>query len=160
MRIVLLIIAAATLAATARPASAVPQFQVEFWKKYVNDSEDKEWQELVKKKAKCNVCHQGLKKREHVNAYGYQLSLLLDRKEDMKDKEKIQEVLEKVGKVHSDPNDWDKEKDEKEKKSPTFEELIKAGKLPAGDLKKLQEEPEEGKEHWHHDGEADEDHKH
>ncbi|MBX3427254.1 MAG: hypothetical protein KF688_16365 [Pirellulales bacterium] len=134
MRKLMLSLVALVVAAGATDrALAVPQFQKEFLKKYVDEHESKEFQELVKKKAKCCVCHQGLKDKHNMNAYGVELGKLLDRKKDAKDVEKIVATLEKVGKMRSNPKD---------EKSPTYAELIAAGKLPGGALEDLLKEPE------------------
>jgi len=118
--------------AWAEQATAIPQFQRQFLKLYVGDNRDSEFAEQVKR-AKCWVCHQGKKRTNH-NPYGIHLVDLLDKKEDMKKPEKIIAALEKVAKLHSDPNDPE---------SPTYEELIKAGKLPGGSLEEAKKEPEE-----------------
>lgn len=70
--------------------------------------------------AKCDVCHKGEKKKDR-NAYGEALAKLL-KKDDAKNVEKIQKSLKEVEAEHSDAKD---------PKSPTFGDLIKAGKLPA-----------------------------
>ncbi|MCA9237923.1 MAG: hypothetical protein KDA44_20765 [Planctomycetales bacterium] len=154
MRRVLLIIAAATITAAAAPrASALPQFQKEFLAKYIAEHPDAEYQELVKKKAKCNVCHQGKKDKHHMNPYGYQLSKLLDHKKDKKNVEKINAALTKVGKMHSKTT-----KDGKpDEKSPTFDELIADSKLPGGTLEDVLKEPAEDAEHHHEEDDAGDD---
>ena len=58
---------------------------------------------------------------------------LLDRKKDAKNPEKIIEALEKVAAMHSVEGD---------DTSPTYGELIKAGKLPGGPLEECKKEPE------------------
>lgn len=106
------------------PARAIPAFKTEFDAKYVKkDSADPAEKALAEavKEAKCNVCHVGTDKKQR-NAYGQALSELLDKKEDAKNKQKIQEALDKVAEMHSDPEKTD---------SPTFGALIKEGKLPA-----------------------------
>ena len=81
------------------------------------------------KKAKCNVCHKGKKKKDH-NAYGLALKKFLDKDnfkpkrrkaEPEKVKKEIWDALKKVESMKGD-------------EGPTFGELIKAGNLPAGDL--------------------------
>jgi len=120
-----------------RPATAIKPFQVEFEKLYLGEEAETELDKLFKekelKKFRCLVCHQGKKKKKNRNAYGNQLSELLDKKKDKKDKEKIVEALMKVAEMRSDPED---------EKSPTFGELIAEGKLPGGTLEELMEEPE------------------
>lgn len=113
---------------------ALPQFQKEFLKRYKIDDKNKN-QEFVKlvKKTKCNVCHFG-KKKKNRNAYGEELSKLLDKKKDKKNVEKIQKSLEKVEKMHTKPKD---------KKSPTYGDLIKKGKLPALPPKEEKKDGEE-----------------
>jgi hypothetical protein len=120
----------------AEQALAIAQFQAAFMKEYVNEHPDKEFAKYVKTKAKCHICHQGkvTPKTVHHNAYGKHLVELLDAKEDKKDAKKIQEALQKVAKMHSDPKD---------EKSPTFGELIKKSELPGGKLEDSQKEPEE-----------------
>ena len=116
-----------------RSAEAIMQFNKVFVDDYVKEHKDKEFAEYVEKKVKCFLCHQGKKKSNH-NAYGKHLVPLLDKKEDKENVEKIRAALEQVGKMHSDPKD---------EKSPTYAELIAAGKLPGGSLEDSQKEPEE-----------------
>jgi cytochrome c2 len=108
------------------PAKAIKAFKDQFEAKYVKketkDAKEKAFAEAVAK-AKCNVCHEGKKKSDR-NAYGKELAKLLDKKADKDNIEKIKKSLEKVAKAKVDPKD---------KKSPTFGELIKEGKLPGGD---------------------------
>jgi len=127
-RAVLLSLAAAfaltiTFVAAIDEAHAIPQFSKEFKAKYVdNDSSDPVMKEFAAKvkKAKCNVCHVG-KKKKNRNAYGEHLSELLDKKKDKKNKEKIQQSLDKVAAMKVDPDD---------ENSPTYGELFASGKLP------------------------------
>lgn len=119
----------------ARPVAAIMPFHKEFIKLYVGDDADPESElaKLIKdKKKKCLVCHQG-KKKKNRNAYGEQLSELLDKKKDKKDLEKIVAALKKVEAMPSDPKDKD---------SKTFGEIIAAGNLPGGSLEDLMKEPE------------------
>jgi hypothetical protein len=137
MRTSALIVMAVVLScACAKQAMAIAQFQAVFLKEYINDHEDKEFAKFVKTKARCHVCHQGKVDPKHVhhNAYGKHLVELLDAKTDKKDVEKIKKALAKVAEMHSDPKD---------DKSPTYGELIKAGKLPGGDLEESKKEPKE-----------------
>jgi hypothetical protein len=116
-----------------RHATATPAFQAAFMKKYVTNSKDEDWSKLAKQ-AKCNICHLGPKvnaKDVHHNAYGKELMKLLEAKKDNKNAKKIQEALDKVAKIHTDPKD---------KKSPTYGELIEQGKLPGGDLEESKRE--------------------
>lgn len=121
-------LAVAVLALATRPAMALKQFKEQFEAKYViADSQDptqKAFAEAVAE-AKCNVCHEG-KSKKNRNVYGTALSVLLDKKEDKENVEKIQGALATVGAMKSDPTD---------ENSPTFEDLINEGKLPAGEPK-------------------------
>ncbi len=105
-------------------ARAVNTFRVEFIAKYVKadseDAKDKAFAAAVEK-AKCGICHEG-KNKKNRNAYGKALDELLDPENDADSKEKIQAALKKVESKRPDPKD---------EKSPTFGDLIKAGKLPA-----------------------------
>ncbi len=135
--IVALITGVVFICSSAHQAEAVVAFKKEFQKLYINPDTNEEFAKLVKSnKTGCFVCHQG-KKRKHHNTYGIHLTKLLDKKKDIKDKEKIIAALKKVEKMHIDPDD---------KKSPTYGELIKANKLPGGPLETVQKEPELGEE--------------
>ncbi len=113
------------LALTAQPASAVKQFKDQFDAKYVKsdskDAKDQAFSEAVAA-AKCNLCHKGTSKKDR-NVYGDALDKLLDRNTDKDDAAKIQAALDKAAAEKSNPADA---------KSPTFGELISAGKLPGG----------------------------
>ena len=98
------------------------QFEVKYVKKDSSDPMDVAFAAKVKK-ARCNVCHVG-KNRKMRNAYGAELSKLLDRKMDRKNKEKIQQALDTVAALKSNPDD---------ENSPTFGELLAQGELPASD---------------------------
>ena len=106
-------------------AKADPAFRKEFEVRYVKkDSADPGEQEFAAKvkKAKCHVCHVGTaRERKKRNAYGNELSKLLDRKKDRKNKEKIQKALETVGAMKINPED---------ESSITFSELFAQGELP------------------------------
>jgi len=114
-------------------AGAIDAFKKEFEKTYVkkdsSEPADRAFAEVVKD-AKCLVCHgknaAGKDDKKVRNAYGKALDKLLDKKADAKNPEKIQEALEKVAK---------EKVDDKKPDSPTFGDLIKAGKLPGGDGK-------------------------
>jgi hypothetical protein len=112
-------------------ANAIPAFQKVFLEQYIENHKDEEFAKYVKDKVKCYICHQGKKPGPHRNPYGKHLAKLLDKKKDAKDVDKIKAALAEVGKMHSDPKD---------DKSPTYDELIAASKLPSGmtldDLKK------------------------
>jgi hypothetical protein len=122
------LVAAASLALLSLLSSqsaAIIQFHKEFVAAYVETSKDEGFVKAATE-AKCYICHVG-KKRTNRNAYGQQLSELLDKKKDKSDKKKIQEALAKVAEMRSDPED---------EKSPTFGELIAEGKLPGGEVQK------------------------
>jgi hypothetical protein len=121
----------------ARPASAVLQFYQVYKTEYLENHPDKKYvAEVDKGTNKCFVCHQGKKSRKNHNAFGLPLVDLLDRKKDLKDKEKIKEAIAKVAAMHVDPKDT---------KSETYLDRIKASKWPGGELKQLMEEPKEEK---------------
>jgi hypothetical protein len=126
-------------------ARAIPPFKKEFDAKYVKADSTEEADKALAKavdKVKCNTCHLGKDKKKR-NTYGEQLAELLDKKEDAKNKEKIQKALETVSALKIDP-----EKDD----SPTFGDLLKAGKLPLTEdeakaaAETEEEEEEEGAE--------------
>jgi hypothetical protein len=114
------------------PALAIKAFKDQFESKYVKEKpandKEKALAEAVAQ-AKCNVCHEGKKKKDR-NAYGKELSKLLDKKVDKEDVKKIQKTLDQVAKLKVDPKD---------KKSPSFGQRISEGKLPV-DLPKKEEE--------------------
>jgi hypothetical protein len=104
-------------------AEAVKAFKDEFEVVYVKaDSKAPNDVALTAavKEAKCAVCHMPETKKKR-NAYGQELGKLLDRKKDAENKQKIREALEKVAAAKCNPKD---------PKSPTFGDLIRAGKLP------------------------------
>ena len=103
---------------TARPALAIKQFQEEFVSLYAPEGSPLA---AEVERVKCDVCHVGKDKKER-NVYGQALDERLDKKADKNDKEKIRKMLEEVAALPSDPAKPD---------SPTFGDLIKAGKLPA-----------------------------
>jgi len=130
------VIGAFAIGGLAQPAQAIKQFSVEFMKLYKVDKKDEDPSDFVKAvlEAKCYTCHQG-KKKKNRNPYGAELSKLLDNKKNPK---KIIEALEKVAKMHTIAKD---------EKSPTYGDLIKAGKLPGGPLAEVKQEPKDsGKE--------------
>ncbi len=117
---------AALLAWWSPRAQADKAFFDEFVAKYVKaDSENAKDQafKAAVDKAKCKVCHEG-KAKKNRNVYGRALAKFLSRKTDKENKPKIQASLDKVAAMKIDPGD---------QKSPTFGDLIKQGKLPAGD---------------------------
>jgi cytochrome c553 len=111
-------------------AHAIAPFKKEFDEKYVKkdsgDAKDQEFAAAVKK-ANCLVCHgknaEGKEDKKVRNPYGQALDKLLDKKEDAKNKDKIQAALDTVAKEKSNPDDGS---------SPTFGDLINSGKLPGG----------------------------
>ncbi|MEN1681128.1 MAG: hypothetical protein AAGJ46_16195 [Planctomycetota bacterium] len=126
------VLAAMLLASVcAGPAFAYVDFQKVFVAKYVTDESSKDFTKLVKKTAKCYLCHQG-KNKKNDNVYGEHLDELLD-KGDRKDKEKVMAALDEVAKIHSVPGD---------EASPTYGDLIADEKLPV-DLETAKKEPED-----------------
>ena len=115
-------------------AVAIKQFQTEFYRLYDIDGKAEQPTDYAKTvlEAKCFVCHQGKKKKKNHNPYGQELKKLLDKKKDKKNPEKIALAIQKVAKLRTDPKD---------KKSPTYGELIQAGKLPGGSLKEAKKDP-------------------
>jgi hypothetical protein len=128
-RLILALICGSSLGAiailAARTANADKAFYDEFVAKYVkpdsSDAKDIGFAEACNK-AKCAICHEGRNKKNR-NAYGKELAKLLKRDTDKEDKPKIQAALDKVAQLKPKSED---------SKSPTFGELIQAGKLPAG----------------------------
>jgi hypothetical protein len=138
MRFACLFLAASALFifGVAQPAAGVPQFADAFVAKYVKDHPNKEFSETVMKGTnKCFVCHHG-KNRKNRNVFGKELDVLLDRKTDAKDQEKILASFAKVLEMHVDP---------KNDKSETYGDRVKAGKLPGGELEDLKKEPADDK---------------
>lgn len=132
----ILAIAITTIALTG-DAYALAPFKKAFEKKYLAEHENEDYQKLAKKTG-CNLCHVKKAKKNFRNEYGEMLAKLIEgdaqarikaaKKEggpdaEKKEKAKVAEELEKA---------FDKVIKEKsaEGKGPTFEELIKAGKLP------------------------------
>jgi hypothetical protein len=136
MRFACFIFAASVLSivVVARPAAADQQFFNAFIDEYIRSHPDKTYVEMVTKEAKCLVCHQGARSRKNRNVFGKEVDKLLDRKTDAKDREKIVAALKKSLDVRSDA---------KNDKSPTYLELVKAGKLPGGTLEEVKKEPAE-----------------
>lgn len=132
-RAVCLLVALAASYFMTEAAEAIPAFQTQFYKKYLDGNENAEYVNLVKKEAKCWLCHQG-KDRKHHNAYGIHLTEHLTKK-DIKDVEKIIKALDTVAALHSNPDD---------DKSKTYGEMIAAGELPGGSVEACKEEPAEG----------------
>src|SRR5215210_2833020 len=89
------LIAAGVLIAIAAPALAIPPFQIEFKKDYLDSLKDKKFaEEMNKADVKCLVCHQGKQKKTR-NEFGKIVSKFLTKK-DGKDKEKIAAGLKKA----------------------------------------------------------------
>ena len=127
------LVVAAVLWGSTPSALAIKPFSDQFRAKYVkekpaNDKEKALAEAVVK--AKCLVCHES-KSKKNRNPYGRQLAELLDKKTDQENVEKIRKAMDKVAKMKSDP---------KKKDSPTFGELIAAGKLPGGEPKQEKKE--------------------
>lgn len=121
--VLILVCGALVFSLTLSTASAIPPFAAEFKARYVKENPETDEEKALAaavEKVKCNVCHMGKEKKER-NAYGKALDELLDKKEDAKNKEKIQEALEAVEEMKADED------------GPTFGELIKEGKLPGGE---------------------------
>ena len=127
-------------------AWAIPPFWKEFQGNYVKpDAKDDQAKEFAKVAlaSKCNVCHVKDAKKTERNPYGTALDELLDKdnfKKERLDQEADKataEILEAFEKVAAQKAVADDEK------SPTFGQLIAAGKLP-GDPENYK--PEEKKE--------------
>lgn len=107
-------------------ASARPQFFAQFRAKYLKADDESETGKALKDqvdKVKCNVCHgkddKGKIEYKVRNAYGTALSKLLT-KDDIKNKDKIREALDKVA----------EEKVSEAEDAPTFGDRLAGGKLP------------------------------
>lgn len=117
---------AGTVLARIEPVYAVDAFKKEFIAKYVKKEPATDPEKALAAavtKANCNVCHVGKNKKAR-NGYGNALADLLDKKADVKNKEKIQQALDTVAGQKSDPKDPN---------APTFGQLIEQGKLPSGE---------------------------
>jgi hypothetical protein len=128
----LFLVAFSFVANMVQPARAVVQFYTEFKKEYLDTHSDKEFAAAVNKAAvRCLVCHQG-KVRKHHNPFGDHLVEMLDRKKDIRDKEKIRAAIKKALELHVDPKD---------DKSETYMDRLKASKWPGGELEELKKDP-------------------
>lgn len=117
-------------------AQALPKFKNAFEKRYVEESGNEEFKKVAKKES-CNVCHVKGEKKDVRNTFGTALSKLIggDAQQRLKDatdkaaeEEKILKQLEDAfAKVEI------QKVDEKDPSSPTFGDLLKAGKLPAAE---------------------------
>jgi adenosylmethionine-8-amino-7-oxononanoate aminotransferase len=114
---VLVLTLAAGAALTPAPAFAIMQFAEQFKAVYVKEGTPLA---AAVATAKCNVCHVGDSKKER-NAYGQALAERLDKKQDMKNVEKIRQALAEVAALPSAVD------------GKTFGDLIAEGKLPAGE---------------------------
>jgi hypothetical protein len=141
LRIVLLgvlvmVVAIGVSAVFSDPAQAQPQFKKYFDLKYFPKEGDTAMKKAYEM-GSCNFCHiGGAEDRKHRNAFGQALSKHI-KKEDALDltfkvmnekpevykkaEAKVIKAIEAVEKEHSDPKD---------KKSPTFGELLEKGTLP------------------------------
>ncbi|HUT93863.1 MAG TPA: hypothetical protein VMY37_30650 [Thermoguttaceae bacterium] len=125
--------AGAVLGGSTPSALAIKPFSDQFRAKYVKEKPANDREKALAEavtKAKCLVCHEG-KSKKNRNPYGKQLAELLDKKTDKENVEKIHKAMDKVAKMKSDA---------KKKDSPTFGELIAAGKLPGAEPKEEKEE--------------------
>ncbi|HEY2826203.1 MAG TPA: hypothetical protein VGJ04_01275 [Pirellulales bacterium] len=108
-------------------AQSRPQYLKSFRSMYVKpDSPDGQAFSALVTEAKCAVCHEPGNDRKLRNRYGKELAKAFEaeNEKNVKDVTKIDAALKKVADMHVDPND---------QKSPTYDELIKQGKLPGGD---------------------------
>lgn len=115
---------AVAIAWTAAPAHAIEQFFIEFQAKYSKPNSRKRNEVALThaiEEAKCTICHPNDDKHK-LTSYGTAVAGLIN-KFDKDKKKKIQETFEKVSTMHSDSYD---------RKSPTFGEQIKKGKIPEG----------------------------
>jgi hypothetical protein len=129
----LTLLAVALVAGSARPALAVLQFYRVWDQVYLANHENAEFVKAARDpKMRCLVCHQGKVRKNH-NPYGIHLVEMLDKVKDVRDVEKIKESLAKVGAMHSKPDD---------DRSPTYDDLIKAGTFPGGTMEEASKEPE------------------
>ena len=128
------------MVASAEQAGAVKFFRKGFEARYVGDEPSTDAQKSIAaavETTKCWVCHVKGQNKKVRNAYGDALSKLLDkdnfkasRREAEPDKAmaEVQAALEKVEAMKVDP---------KMDASPTFGDLLKAGKLPAGSRSRI-----------------------
>jgi len=103
-------IAALVLASATRDAHARPAYLKEFENTYPKLAEQA-------KTIKCNICHYGDEKKNR-NDYGKALAKNLGDMKNVKDAEKIKEVLKKT------------EKEKSSVEGKTFGDLLEDGKLP------------------------------
>jgi hypothetical protein len=133
MRIVRLSLAVLVVLIVSRlqPAAAFPEYFKAWQTEYLDNAvhpADQKYVELVKKDAKCLVCHEGMKSKKNRNAYGAELAKLLT-KADKKNTDKIMAAFKSVADMKPEGS------------KETFGQLIAAGKLPGGELDALKKEP-------------------
>jgi hypothetical protein len=117
---VILVCAVCALGFALQPAIAIPPFQKVFYAEYVDGNNNAAYAAAVKE-VKCNLCHDAnSKSKKDRNPYGAELSVLLDKKVDKDNADKVKEALGKVAAMKSADD------------GPTYGELIKSGKLPGG----------------------------
>jgi hypothetical protein len=131
MRSLRFLLVVPVLIAFVAPAAALPPFQIEFKKDYIDSLKDKKFaEEMNKADVKCLVCHQG-KQKKNRNDFGKVVSKFLTKK-DAKDKDKIAAGLKKSLAMHVDP---------KNDKSETYMDRLMASKWPGGKLEDLKKDP-------------------
>ena len=127
--------AAIILTFSAGTAESRPNYAKSFASKYVKKdgtTDEEKAFVVVVDNAKCTVCHEPGNDKKLRNRYGKALAEVIKPKDaggdwkGEKDNKKIDEALDKVAVIHIE---------EKDAKSPTYADLIKAGKLPGGDAK-------------------------
>jgi cytochrome c553 len=123
------LIALAVVASVVTPAAAFPEFQKQFFAKYA-DGANAEFTALAKQ-AKCLICHQGMKSKKNRNAYGEALHEHLGKK----DKKNVEKIVAALATVAGESSDSATEG------APTWGDVIATGKLPAGEIEDLKQEP-------------------
>lgn len=111
-----------SLAAGVRPVQAIEAFYTALEAKYVKPESQKESDVLLAiafDQARCTICHPGDDKHR-LTPYGGHLAWRIN-KFDKGNRKKIQEALEQVEKLRSDPGN---------PKSPTYGDLFRQGRLP------------------------------
>ncbi len=113
-----------SLAAPAPPARAIEEFYKAFEAKYIKPESTKQNDVLLIiafEQARCALCHPGDDKHT-LSSYGAEVGWRVN-KYDKGDKKKIRKALEEVGTLRVDSRN---------PKSPTYADLFKEGRLPAG----------------------------
>ena len=131
----LFLICALTVTCLSPSAKAIAPFKKAFQTKYVNPSDNASLKAAFKK-ASCNTCHVKGKKKTTRNAYGEELSKLIEGNANKRIKEagkdgkdarkamqaqilkELDEVFDKVGKMPSGDGE------------PSYDDLIQSGQLP------------------------------